>query len=118
MCIRDRSSLTVGSKARVSLPAAPSESFEARVREVSPTADPQSRTWRVKLSLVAPNAAVRMGMTATIAFDAKGDAGAARPFKLPVTALFHRGEDPAVWVVRANTCLLYTSDAADEHRDV
>ncbi|CAJ0730435.1 Multidrug resistance protein MdtA [Ralstonia pickettii] len=97
------SSLTVGSTARVSLPAAPSQVFEARVREVSPTADPQSRTWRVKLSLVAPNAAVRMGMTANIAFDAKSDAGAARPFKLPVTALFHRGEEPAVWVVRANT---------------
>ncbi len=97
------SSLTVGSTARVSLPAAPSQSFEARVREVSPAADPQSRTWRVKLSLVAPNAAVRMGMTATIAFDAKGDAVAAHPFKLPVTALFHRGEEPAVWVVRANT---------------
>ncbi|CAE6833444.1 Multidrug resistance protein MdtE [Paraburkholderia nemoris] len=93
--------LTVGSKARVSLSALPGKSFEASVREVSPAADPQSRTWRVKLTLAAPGAEVRLGMTANVAFDAASDVAEAAPFALPVTALFHKGENPAVWVVRA-----------------
>ncbi|RKR37699.1 efflux RND transporter periplasmic adaptor subunit [Paraburkholderia sp. BL17N1] len=97
------SSVTVGSMARVSLPALPGKLFEARVREVSPSADPQSRTWRIKLTLSAPSPEVRPGMTATVAFNAVGNAAAAQPFTIPVTALFHQGEHPAVWVVRAGT---------------
>jgi membrane fusion protein, multidrug efflux system len=100
---RTLGALTVGSNARVSLSALPGKTFEARVREVSPAADPQSRTWRVKLTLAAPSPEVRLGMTANVAFDAVGDAPTARPFALPVTALFHKGEDPAVWVVRASS---------------
>jgi RND family efflux transporter MFP subunit len=100
---RTLGALTVGSKASVTLSALPGKTFEARVREVSPAADPQSRTWRVKLTLAAPSAEVRLGMTANVAFDAAGDAAAARPFALPVTALFHKGEEPAVWVVRAGS---------------
>ena len=94
-------SLTVGSTARVSLPALPGKTFEARVREVSGAADPESRTWRVKLTLVAPSPQVRLGMTANVTFDAVGDAPASDPYTVPATALFHRGEDPAVWVVRS-----------------
>jgi len=100
---RTLGALTVGSNARVSLSALPDKTFEARVREVSPAADPQSRTWRVKLTLAAPSPEVRLGMTANVTFDAVGDAPTARPFALPVTALFHKGEDPAVWVVRAGS---------------
>lgn len=100
---RALNSLTVGSKARVTLPALPGKTFDARVREVSPAADPQSRTWRVKLTLAAPGPEVRQGMTANVAFDAVGDGSAAQTFTIPVTALFHRGEEPAVWVVRAGS---------------
>lgn len=100
---RTLSSLTVGSTARVSLPALPGTTFEARVREVSPAADPQSRTWRVKMTLAAPSPKVRLGMTANVTFEADGDAPAGHPFTVPVTALFHRGEDPAVWVVRTGS---------------
>ena len=97
-------SLTVGSKARVTLPALPGKTLEAHVREVSPAADRESRTWRVKLTLAAPSPDVRLGMTANVAFDlatagsTNGAAGDA--FTVPVTALFHQGDKPAVWVVR------------------
>jgi RND family efflux transporter MFP subunit len=100
---RTLSSLKVGSKARVTLPALPGKTFEARVREVSAAADQESRTWRVKLTLAAPSPDVRLGMTANVAFDAVGDAPVGQAFTLPVTALFHKGENPAVWVVRAGT---------------
>ncbi|WP_419539646.1 efflux RND transporter periplasmic adaptor subunit [Paraburkholderia bengalensis] len=97
---RTVNSLTVGSKARVTLPALPGKILEARVREVSAAADPESRTWRVKLTLAAPSPEVRLGMTANVAFDVAADGAAGEAFTVPVTALFHQGEKPAVWVVR------------------
>ncbi|BCG05489.1 lipoprotein (plasmid) [Paraburkholderia sp. PGU19] len=101
---RALNSLTVGSKARVTLPALPGKTFEAHVREVSPAADKESRTWRVRLTLGAPSPEVRLGMTANVAFDVaaavSGEGAAGAAFTVPVTALFHRGEKPAVWVVR------------------
>lgn len=94
--------LTPGSAATVTLPALPGRSFDAQVREIAPAADPQSRTYRVKLTLDHPDATVRLGMTADVAFTgasagAAGTAGAR--YTLPATALFHDGDAPAVWVV-------------------
>jgi RND family efflux transporter MFP subunit len=114
---RALNSLTVGSTARVSLPALPEKTFEARVREVSPAADSQSRTWRVKLTLAAPSPEVRLGMTANVTFDAEGNAAVGHPFTLPVTALFHRGEDPAVWVVRTGSDTLELRPVAVQRYD-
>lgn len=106
VCDAPESALTalrVGGVAQVTLPALPGQRFAARVREVAPAADPQSRTYRVRLTLTAPGAAVRLGMTAQIAFAQLQTRIGAHPFTLPVTALFHDGPSPAVWVVRAGT---------------
>ncbi|WP_425330251.1 efflux RND transporter periplasmic adaptor subunit [Trinickia soli] len=106
VCDAPESALTalgVGSVAQVTLPAVPGQRFVARVREVAPAADPQSRTYRVRLTLTAPSAAVRLGMTAQIAFAQVQARLGAHPFTLPVTALFHDGPSPAVWVVRSGT---------------
>jgi RND family efflux transporter MFP subunit len=97
---RALNALTIGARARVTLPALPGKTLEARVREVSPAADSESRTWRVKLTLAAPGPQVRLGMTANVMFDVADDSASGEPFTLPVTALFHKGEYPAVWVVR------------------
>lgn len=97
---RDLPDLAVGRPARVSLTALPGKVLDARVREVAAAADPQSRTWRVKLTLLSPGPGVRSGMTANVTFDAAAGPAADRAIKLPATALFHRGEAPAVWVVR------------------
>src|SRR6202035_2090228 len=61
----DLGRIAVGPAAGVTFPALPGRRFEARVREVAPAADPQSRTYRVKLTLTEqPGAdAVRLGMT-------------------------------------------------------
>ena len=42
-------------------------------------------------------------MTANVTFDGTADAAADHAITLPATALFHRGETPAVWVVRKGT---------------
>jgi len=97
---RALNALTIGARARVTLPALPGKTLEARVREVSAAADSESRTWRVKLTLAAPGPQVRLGMTANVMFDVADDSASGEPFTLPVTALFHKGENPAVCVVR------------------
>nr|WP_061137039.1 efflux RND transporter periplasmic adaptor subunit [Caballeronia fortuita] len=88
----------VGHEANVKLAALPGKTFKARVRELSPAADAQSRTWRAKLTLEAPTPEVRLGMTADIAFAAANDAQGA--FTIPSTALFHDNGHPAVWIVK------------------
>jgi membrane fusion protein, multidrug efflux system len=93
------SALAVGRAANVTLAAVPGKTFATRVREVSPAADPQSRTYRVRLTLEAPTPAVRLGMTADVSFDHTAVSGQVRAFTLPSTALFHDGKLPAVWVV-------------------
>jgi RND family efflux transporter MFP subunit len=94
----------VGQRANVTLAALPGRKFIARVRELSPAADSQSRTWRARLTLDNPGPDVRLGMTADVAPLAASLANGATQqnslFTLPVTALFHEGREPAVWIVR------------------
>ena len=100
----DLGRIAVGQAASVTFPALPGRRFEARVREVAPAADPQSRTYRVKLTLAEPGPAVRFGMTGDATLSGAATAGntarEAPVFKVPATAIFHHGKDPAVWVIR------------------
>jgi multidrug efflux system membrane fusion protein len=103
----DLSRVAVGQSTTVTFTALPGRRFLARVREVSPAADPQSRTYRVKMTLTpdAGTSAVRLGMTGDAMFTqaaagASAGAPAAAPlFRIPATAIFHQGNAPAVWVV-------------------
>jgi multidrug efflux system membrane fusion protein len=90
--------VSVGQAATVSLPALPDRNYAARVRDISPAADPQARTYRVKLALEQDGQQLPLGMTAEVALSAPADAG--HDVRIPVTALFHDKEQPAVWVVR------------------
>jgi len=98
------SELSIGDQASISFPVLPSRRFAARVREIAPAADPQSRTYRVKLSLTPPDRDVRLGMSgeAILFPSAATDSGpgAGKVFVLPATAIFHQGSQPAVWIVR------------------
>jgi multidrug efflux pump subunit AcrA (membrane-fusion protein) len=69
------------------------------VRDISPAADPQSRTYRIRLALDQPGPQVHLGMTAEVSLAASSTTRPA--IRIPATALFHQGEHPAVWVVRA-----------------
>jgi multidrug efflux system membrane fusion protein len=102
----DLGRMAIGQPASVTFAALPGRRFEARVREVAPAADPQSRTYRVKLTLTEPGAAVRFGMTGDATLSTAAAAGDAPAFKVPATAIFHRGGDPAVWVIRSNDSTL------------
>ncbi len=106
----DLGRIVIGQAANVTFPALPGRHFDARVREIAPAADPQSRTYRVKLTLTQPGQLVRLGMTgdATLApATAPGAAPAtAATFTVPATAIFHQGNSPAVWVINASNSTL------------
>lgn len=93
--------LHTGDAAQVTLAALPGRKYAARLRELAAAADPQSRTWRAKLTLEHPDTDVRLGMTADIAFAAAPQPNAGASFTVPATALFHEGTAPAIWVVHA-----------------
>ncbi|VVD66923.1 RND family efflux transporter MFP subunit [Pandoraea fibrosis] len=116
------SAFRIGQTATVTLPAVPGKTWQARVREIAPAADPMSRTYRAKLSLLSPGPDVKLGMTANVAFAQPFVAAApasgalasaaqttvadAQPITLPSTALFHDGNQPAVWVVKPDDTLV------------
>ncbi len=107
----DLGRIAIGQTANVTFPALPDRTFRARVREITPTADPQSRTYRVRLTLDQPGGVVHLGMTgdatlAPVAGASSSDARAAQTFTVPATAIFHEGNSPAVWVVNSNTSTL------------
>jgi RND family efflux transporter MFP subunit len=96
----DLGKMTIGQAADVEFNALAQRHFVARVREIAPSADPQSRTYRVKLTLVDSSPEVHLGMTGDATLSAPGKAPAATLFKVPATAIFHQGNDTAVWIVR------------------
>lgn len=82
--------------ARVSLWSAPDKTYAATLRELSPAADPATRTFLAKFTLagVADNAL--LGMTATLTLS---DAANERVARAPLSALFSQGSGPSVFVV-------------------
>ncbi len=80
--------------------AAPDRPYRGRVREIAPNADPATRTFAAKISFVEPDAAVKLGMTASVAI---GDHAAGEVITLPLTALTQVEGKPAVWVVDPQT---------------
>jgi len=104
----DLARMAVGQAASVTFPALPGKKFAARVREITPAADPQSRTYRVKLTLLQAGELVRLGMTGDTTLEplaTPGVSAASSTFTVPSTAIFHQGSSPAVWIVGANNSL-------------
>lgn len=95
---RQLAGLQPGAAAEVTLAALPGKTYKGRVREVSPAADPQSRTFRIKVTLEQPDASVRLGMTGEVKIT-PADTAQGQVLLLPATALFHQGGKPAVWIV-------------------
>ena len=95
--------IKIGAPVQIRLSALPAHSLSGHVREISPAADPQSRTYRIKVTLETPDPAVRLGMSGEVAIAtaaAGTPAEAAQAMRIPATALFHQGDHTAIWIVR------------------
>jgi RND family efflux transporter MFP subunit len=82
--------------ATVTLWSEPDRKYEARLREISPSADPATRTYLAKFSLPGAGDKVELGMTATLTLS---DPATQRVARLPLSALFRQGGDASFYVV-------------------
>lgn len=80
---------------RVSLTDDPAITASGRVREVAPQADPVTRTFRVRVGLINPPEAIRLG--ATVTGSTQVDSGPV--IEVPASALTRIDGKPAVWIV-------------------
>ncbi|WKV52274.1 efflux RND transporter periplasmic adaptor subunit [Dickeya fangzhongdai] len=83
----------------VSLLSNPAIKTQGHVRDVSPLADSETRTWRVRVSLVTPPQEMVLG--ATVQGEVTLPGGNA--IELPASALTRQGDRPAVFVVDPQT---------------
>jgi RND family efflux transporter MFP subunit len=80
----------------ITLWAYPAAKYRGKVREVSPSADPVTRTYAAKISVLDPDSAMKLGMTANVYLKGVQRNASAM---LPATALFQDNGKAAVWVV-------------------
>ena len=81
-------------QARVSFWSQPGKSFAAELRELSPQADPATRTYVARFRLLEQPDRLDLGMTATI--ELSKPAAEAR-IRVPVSAIWYRGSAAQVW---------------------
>jgi len=80
----------------VHLWAAPEIALTGQLREISPAADPASRTYAARIRLLDPAPGVQLGMTARVSLDAATDG----PLHVPLSAVVDRGQGAQIWVVK------------------
>lgn len=75
------------------------KTYRARLRELSPSADPATRTFAARYSILDPDSKIALGMSATLSIAAPG-AGAVA--SVPLSALYNKGDGPALWKLDAD----------------
>ncbi|MCB5362414.1 efflux RND transporter periplasmic adaptor subunit [Pusillimonas sp. CC-YST705] len=93
--------LTSGAPAEAVLLSAPESRLQGHIREISPVADPATRTYRVRITLQDMPETARLGMTASVHLGPSGalTASSQSRFRLPLGALTQEGGQTAVWVL-------------------
>jgi RND family efflux transporter MFP subunit len=81
----------------IALWALPELRLTGEVRELSPAADPVTRTYAARIRIANPPPEVRLGMTARVALAASGESTVV----VPLGAVVDQGKGPLVWVVEA-----------------
>ena len=79
----------------VSLWAEPRINMRGELRELSPAADPATRTYAARIRIHNPPPEVRLGMTARVALNTSGESS----LLVPLAAVVDQGHGPLVWVV-------------------
>ncbi len=88
---------------QVRLWAHPKDVVAGKIREISPVADPSTRTYTVKVSIPDSLAEAKLGMTAVVQFSSRT---ATPQIKVPLTALYYEKKITSVWVVDGGTVKL------------
>jgi len=92
------------SDVRVRIWASRQEAIAGKIRELSPIADPVTRTYTAKISIPNAPPEVRLGMTAYVTFTSE----ASKPMiTVPLSALVHDKSATALWVVENGAVKLF-----------
>ncbi len=94
-----------GAAFTVSFWALPGTTVKGQARFVSPVADPVTRTYKARVTLVGPPDTVRLGMTASAVSQAHNDLSGS-PLFIPLSAVYQTGDVPKVWVIENRTARL------------
>lgn len=97
---------------QVRLWAAPKQVIDGTIREVSPIADPATRTYAIKIAIPDDTPNVKLGMTAYASFISKTNDDA---LKVPLTALLRVQDHSAVWVVEGGIVRQVAVQIAGQH---
>ena len=88
---------------QVSVWAQPGRHYAGTLRELAPDADSVSRTYSARIVVAEADAALMLGMTASVfAADVEGQSA----IRLPLTAIHDQDGQPRVWVVDPETSLV------------
>jgi multidrug efflux system membrane fusion protein len=82
---------------QIALLSARDKPFPGKVREVSPVADPTTRTYRVRVTVTSPPRDLALGMSVIVTLPTST---ASEGIAVPATALHELRGAPAVWIVR------------------
>jgi multidrug efflux system membrane fusion protein len=91
--------LKLQDKVEVNFWALPDVIVIGRVREIAPMADPLTRTFRFRVSLLNPPLEVKLGMTATVTVTPTEQ----RAICIPLSAIYQTEDTAAVWTVTNHT---------------
>jgi len=106
--------LKVGSAAEIALLTAGAAPLAGRLRELSPAADPASRTYAARVTLTQTSPDVALGMTARVRFAANKRSDG---LLIPLTAIFQQGKNAAVWIVAADRTISLRPVQVAAYRD-
>ncbi len=98
----------------VSLTDDPAVTAMGRIREVAPQANPQTRTFEVRVGLTDPPAAMRLGASVT----GRVQMDAVPGIEIPATALTKSAGQPAVWIVDPSTLTVSLRKIEVQRHDV
>lgn len=82
----------------VSVWANPGRRYRGALRELAPDTDSVTRTYAARIAVSDADAALRLGLTATVHAD---DVDGTSAIRLPLTAVRHAGGQASVWVIDA-----------------
>jgi multidrug efflux system membrane fusion protein len=84
----------------IALNAQPGKTWKGRLRELSPAADPATRTYPARVTILDAADDVDLGMSARAVVEAAGSG--AKRIEIPISALHSRGESAQVYLVGAD----------------
>ncbi len=94
----------IGQAVAVELWSQPDQRFQGRIRELSPAADPKSRTFAARVAFTGGKVAAELGQSARVFIRADGDI----PLSVPLSALSAESGASYVWRVQPDNTLKRT----------